>query len=50
MSRPAIVRAATGMAGATAVSRVLGFGRVLVVAAVLGPTYLGNTFLAANSV
>jgi putative peptidoglycan lipid II flippase len=38
------------MAGATAVSRLLGFVRVLVVAAVLGTTYLGNTFLAANAV
>ena len=50
MTRPAVVRAATGMAGATAISRVLGLVRVLVVAAVLGTTYLGNTFLAANSV
>jgi len=37
------------MGGVTAVSRVAGFVRVLVVAAVLGTTYLGNTFQAANS-
>jgi putative peptidoglycan lipid II flippase len=34
----------------TAISRALGFGRVLVIAAVLGTTYLGNAFQAANSV
>ena len=34
----------------TAVSRAFGFVRVLVVAAVLGTTFLGNTFQAANSV
>jgi len=50
VTRPAVVRAATGMAGATAVSRLLGLVRVLVIAGVLGTTYLGNTFLAANSV
>jgi putative peptidoglycan lipid II flippase len=33
----------------TAVSRAFGFVRVLVIAAVLGATYLGNTFQAANS-
>ncbi|MGD9798866.1 MAG: murein biosynthesis integral membrane protein MurJ [Acidimicrobiia bacterium] len=37
------------MGAITAVSRLLGFGRVLVVAAVLGTTYLGNAFQAANS-
>lgn len=42
-------RAATGMGVAAAASRVLGGGRVLVVAAVLGTTYLGNTFEAANT-
>jgi putative peptidoglycan lipid II flippase len=34
----------------TAISRALGFGRVLVIAAVLGTTFLGNAFQAANSV
>lgn len=43
-------RAAAGMAGIVAVSRAAGFVRVLVVAAVLGTSYLGNAFQAANSV
>jgi putative peptidoglycan lipid II flippase len=38
------------MGVATAVSRVLGFLRVAVIAAVLGTTDLGNTFTASNSV
>ena len=42
-------RAAVGMGAVTAVSRGLGFVRVLVVAAVLGTTFLGNAFQAANS-
>lgn len=42
-------RTAVGMGAITAVSRVLGFARVLVVAAVLGTTFLGNAFQAANS-
>jgi putative peptidoglycan lipid II flippase len=37
------------MGGVTAVSRLAGFARVLVIAGVLGTTYLGNTFQAANS-
>ena len=37
------------MGAITAVSRVIGFVRVIVVAAVLGTTYLGNTFQSANS-
>lgn len=47
---PSPARAAAGMGVATAVSRAFGFLRVLVVAAVLGTTYLGNTFQASNSV
>jgi putative peptidoglycan lipid II flippase len=43
-------RAATGMGMATAVSRAVGFVRVLVVAAVLGTTYLGNAYQSTNSV
>ena len=39
-----------GMGAIAAVSRAVGFVRVLVVAAVLGTTYLGNAFQAANSV
>jgi putative peptidoglycan lipid II flippase len=42
-------RAAAGMGAIVAVSRVAGFVRVLVVAAVLGTSYLGNAFQAANS-
>jgi putative peptidoglycan lipid II flippase len=38
------------MGVATAVSRSFGLLRVLVIAAVLGTTYLGNTFQASNSV
>lgn len=34
----------------TAVSRITGFGRVVTIAAVLGPTYLGNTYQALNSI
>jgi len=45
-----VTRAALGMGAVTAGSRVIGFGRVLIVAAVLGTTYLGNTFQASNSV
>jgi putative peptidoglycan lipid II flippase len=41
---------AVGMGAATAASRLVGFVRVLVVAFVLGTTYLGNAFQAANSV
>ena len=46
----AVGRAARIMGAATAVSRLLGFGRVLVIAAVLGTTDLGNIFSASNSV
>jgi putative peptidoglycan lipid II flippase len=42
-------RAAVGIGAVTAASRALGFVRVLVVAAVLGATYLGNAFQSANS-
>jgi putative peptidoglycan lipid II flippase len=46
----AVGRAARIMGAATALSRLLGFGRVLVIAAVLGTTDLGNIFSASNSV
>ena len=39
-----------GMGLVTAGSRIIGFVRVLVIAAVLGTTFLGNTFQASNSV
>ena len=48
--RPEARRAATGMGIATAASRSVGFLRVLVVAAVLGTTYLGNAYQSTNSV
>ncbi|MGN6693031.1 MAG: lipid II flippase MurJ [Aquihabitans sp.] len=47
---PRTVRAAVGIAVVTALSRVVGFARVLVIAAVLGTTYLGNAFQSANSI
>jgi putative peptidoglycan lipid II flippase len=43
-------RAAVHMGAATAVSRGFGLVRVLVVTAVLGTTFLGNTFQASNSI
>jgi len=43
-------RAAAGMGVATAASRTVGFVRVLVVAAILGTTYLGNAYQSSNSV
>ena len=49
MSGQSTGRAAAGMGAVTAVSRGLGFVRVLVVAAVLGTTFLGNAFQSANS-
>ncbi len=42
-------RAAVGMGAIAAASRAIGFVRVLVIAGVLGTTYLGNAFQAANS-
>jgi putative peptidoglycan lipid II flippase len=44
-----VARAAAGMGVATAVSRGFGFVRILMIAGVLGTTYLGNTFQASNS-
>jgi putative peptidoglycan lipid II flippase len=38
------------MGVATAVSRAIGFVRILVIAAVLGTTYLGNTYQSSNAV
>ncbi len=44
--------AANSLSGATwtTVSRITGFGRVVTIAAVLGPTYFGNIFQATNLV
>lgn len=51
MTDPAgVTRAAAGMGIATAVSRAIGFVRILVIAAVLGTTYLGNTYQSSNAV
>ncbi len=49
-TRSGTARAAAGMGAVTAVSRVLGFVRVLMVTAVLGTTSLGDAFQSANSV
>ncbi|HKA94573.1 MAG TPA: lipid II flippase MurJ [Acidimicrobiia bacterium] len=38
------------MGAAAAASRVIGFARVLAIAAILGTTYLGNTFTSSNYV
>ncbi len=43
-------RNATSMATFTAVSRLTGFARIIVVAAVLGTSYLGNTYQSANTI
>jgi putative peptidoglycan lipid II flippase len=43
-------RSAAGMGAAAAVSRAFGALRMVVIAAVLGTTFLGNTFSASNSV
>jgi len=45
-----VTRAAAGMGVATAASRFIGFARILVIAAVLGTTYLGNTYQSSNAV
>jgi putative peptidoglycan lipid II flippase len=45
----ALGRTSLSIALWTLVSRVTGFARIAVTAAVLGPTYLGNTFQAVNS-
>lgn len=47
---PSVTRSVAGMGAAAAVSRTFGGLRMVVIAAVLGTTYLGNTFQAANSV
>jgi putative peptidoglycan lipid II flippase len=38
------------MGAATALSRTIGFGRVWMIATILGTTYLGNTYQASSSV
>ena len=43
-------RAAVAMGAATALSRGIGFIRILTIAAVLGTTYLGNAYQSSNAV
>ncbi len=45
-----VVRNALSVALWTIVSRVTGFVRAAVIAGVLGPTYLGNTYQATNTI
>ncbi len=45
-----MTRSVAGMGAAAAVSRAFGGLRMVVIAGVLGTTYLGNTFQASNSV
>ncbi len=45
-----VTRAAAGMGVATAASRAIGFVRILIIAAVLGTTYLGNAYQSSNAV
>lgn len=47
---PSLARAALGVSGWNALSRVTGFARVLAVGAALGTTFLGNTYQTANLV
>ena len=49
-TRTGVARATAAVSGLTLVSRVTGVVRVLVIAAVLGTTFLGNTFQSANAV
>jgi putative peptidoglycan lipid II flippase len=46
----ALTKSVAGMGAAAAVSRAFGALRMVVIAAVLGTTYLGNTFQSSNSV
>ncbi|MDQ6695837.1 MAG: hypothetical protein M3Z46_00070, partial [Actinomycetota bacterium] len=48
--RTSFARSTASMTALTAVSRLTGFVRIVVVAAVLGTTFLGNTYESANSV
>ena len=47
---PIAIRSSATVAAWTLVSRTTGLGRVIVVGAVLGPTFLANIFVATNSV
>lgn len=45
-----VSRSAARIGVATAISRFLGFGRVMAITGILGTTYLGNTFQSANAI
>lgn len=47
---PSLSRAAFGVSGWNALSRVTGFARVLALGAAVGTTFLGNTYQSANLV
>src|SRR3954468_1669181 len=49
-AEPSFARSTASMTALTAVSRLTGFVRIVVVAAVLGTTFLGNTYQSANTV
>ena len=49
VSGVSVSRRSTWMSVVTATSRIIGFARVLVVTAILGTTYLANTYIGANS-
>ena len=48
--RRSLARSTATQTVLTAVSRVTGFARIVVVAAVLGTTFLGNTYQSANTI
>jgi len=45
-----LARSTATISALTLMSRMTGFARIFVLAAVIGPTYLGNTYQTANSV
>ncbi len=45
-----LARSTAAMTAFTAISRITGFARIVVVAAVLGTTFLGNTYQSANTI
>lgn len=47
---PSLTRAALGVSGWNALSRLTGFARVLMLGAAVGTTFLGNTYQSANLV
>lgn len=47
---PALARSMAAMTVLTALSRVTGFVRIVVIAAVLGTTFLGNVYQSANTI